>query len=44
MSHLAVIALAVAGFAAVAAFLELFDRLTRTDESPPQAAPKGHPS
>ena len=29
MSHLAVLALAAAGFVAVAAFLELCDRLTR---------------
>jgi len=29
MSHLAILALAVAGFAAVGAFLELCDRLTR---------------
>lgn len=40
MSHLAVIAIAAAGFAAVAAFLELCDRLTRTgDERGPQGEP-----
>jgi hypothetical protein len=32
MSHLAVLAIAAAGFAAVAAFLELCDRLTRPPE------------
>jgi len=41
MSHLAIIAIAAAGFAAVAAFIVLCDRLTRVDG---ELTPKGEPS
>ncbi|HEX9609886.1 MAG TPA: hypothetical protein VGC93_16850 [Thermoanaerobaculia bacterium] len=41
MSHLAVLAIAIASFAAIAAFIVLCDRLTRADD---ESAPKGEPS